>query len=38
VPGKGGQAYELVVNEVGKNSITGYLAQPKVTIARNTPE
>jgi len=38
VPGKGGQAYELVVNEVGKNSITGYLAQPKVTIARNSSE
>jgi len=35
VPGKGSQAYELVVNEVAKNSITGYLATPKVTVARN---
>jgi uncharacterized protein with von Willebrand factor type A (vWA) domain len=34
VPGKGSQAYELVVNEVGKNTITGYLAKPKVTLAR----
>jgi chromosome segregation ATPase len=29
------QPYELVVNQVGKNQITGYLATPKVTIARN---
>ncbi|MDP9055623.1 MAG: hypothetical protein M3N93_15180, partial [Acidobacteriota bacterium] len=28
VPGKGSQPYELVVNEVGKNSIKGYLATP----------
>jgi chromosome segregation ATPase len=35
VPGKGGQPYELVVNEVGKNSVKGYLAAPKVTIVRN---
>jgi chromosome segregation ATPase len=36
VPGKGGLAYELVVNEVGKNSVKGYLAAPKVTMARNS--
>lgn len=35
VPGKGNQTHELVVNEVGKNSITGYLTTPKVTVARN---
>jgi chromosome segregation ATPase len=29
------QPYELVVNQVGKNQVTGYLATPKVTIARN---
>jgi hypothetical protein len=34
VPGKSAHAYELVVNEVGKNSVTGYLASPKVTMAR----
>lgn len=33
---KGGkQPYELVVNEVGKDQITGYLATPKDTAARN---
>jgi chromosome segregation ATPase len=35
VPGKGGQPYELVVNEVGKNTVKGYLATPKVTIVQN---
>jgi chromosome segregation ATPase len=35
VPGKGSQPYELVVNEVGKNSVKGYLATPKITVARN---
>jgi DNA repair exonuclease SbcCD ATPase subunit len=35
VPGKGSQPYELVVNEVGKNTVTGYLATPKVSMARN---
>jgi chromosome segregation ATPase len=34
VPGKGKQPYELVVNEVGKNTLKGYLASPKVTISR----
>jgi chromosome segregation ATPase len=29
------QPYELVVNQVTKNQIIGYLATPKVTIARN---
>jgi chromosome segregation ATPase len=28
VPGKGSQPYEFVVNEVGKNSIKGYLSTP----------
>jgi hypothetical protein len=28
VPGKGSEPYEFVVNEVGKNSIKGYLATP----------
>jgi hypothetical protein len=28
VPGKGNEPYEFVVNEVGKNSIKGYLATP----------
>lgn len=33
---KGGkQPYELVVNEVGKDQVTGYLATPKDTTARN---
>ncbi len=34
VPGKGSQPYELVVNEVGKNTIRGYLSTPKVTLSR----
>jgi len=34
---KARQPYELVVNEVGKNTIKGYLATPKVTISRNAP-
>lgn len=34
VPGKGSQPYELVVNEVGKNMLRGYLAAPRVTISR----
>jgi chromosome segregation ATPase len=29
------QPYELVVNEVGKDKIVGYLSQPKVQAARN---
>jgi DNA repair exonuclease SbcCD ATPase subunit len=29
------QPYELVVNQIGKNQVTGYLATPKVTVARN---
>ncbi|HEX4275954.1 MAG TPA: hypothetical protein VHZ74_11395 [Bryobacteraceae bacterium] len=33
VPGKGSQPYELVVNEVGKNLVRGYLATPKVTVS-----
>jgi DNA repair exonuclease SbcCD ATPase subunit len=33
---KARQPYELVVNKVGKNQVTGYLATPKVTLARNT--
>jgi len=32
---KAHQPYELVVNQVDKNQIKGYLATPKVTIARN---
>lgn len=32
---KARQPYEIVVNTVGKNQVTGYLATPKVTIARN---
>jgi chromosome segregation ATPase len=32
---KAHQPYELVVNQVGKNQVTGYLATPKVTLARN---
>jgi chromosome segregation ATPase len=30
------QPYELVVNEVQKDKVTGYLATPKVTVSRNT--
>jgi predicted nucleic acid-binding Zn-ribbon protein len=33
---KAHQPYEIVVNQVQKNQITGYLATPKVTIARDT--
>lgn len=32
---KARQPYELVVNEVGKDKVHGYLATPKVTAARN---
>ena len=32
---KARQPYEIVVNEIGKNSVKGYLATPKVTTARN---
>jgi len=32
---KAHQPYEIVVNQVDKNQIKGYLATPKVTIARN---
>ncbi|HWF10016.1 MAG TPA: hypothetical protein VG297_16220 [Bryobacteraceae bacterium] len=35
VPGKGSQPYEMVVNEVGKNTLKGYLAAPRVTFSRN---
>jgi len=38
VPGKGGQPYELVVNEVDKNTVKGYLATPRMTVARNDPD
>jgi hypothetical protein len=30
------QPYELVVNEVKKDKVTGYLATPKVMVPRNT--
>ena len=29
------QPYELVVNEVKKDKVIGYLATPKVTVSRN---
>jgi chromosome segregation ATPase len=32
---KAHQPYEIVVNQVQKNQIVGYLATPKVTVARN---
>jgi F0F1-type ATP synthase membrane subunit b/b' len=32
---KARQPYEIVVNEVSKNAVKGYLATPKVTTARN---
>lgn len=32
---KARQPYELVVNKVTKNEVVGYLATPKVTVARN---
>lgn len=35
VMSKARQPYEIVVNEVTKNSIKGYLATPKITTARN---
>ncbi|MDR3717831.1 MAG: hypothetical protein P4K98_03460 [Bryobacteraceae bacterium] len=35
VASKAHQPYEIVVNEVSKNAIKGYLATPKVTTARN---
>jgi chromosome segregation ATPase len=34
VPGRGALPYELVVNEVGKDTVKGYLATPIVTTAR----
>jgi hypothetical protein len=34
---KARQPYEIVVNQVGKNQVVGYLATPKVTISRNEP-
>lgn len=34
--GRAHQPYEIVVNQVSKNQVTGYLATPKVTLARNT--
>ncbi|HYA17406.1 MAG TPA: hypothetical protein VEF06_08065 [Bryobacteraceae bacterium] len=37
VPSKTKQPYELVVNEVSKSTVKGYLATPKVTISRNEP-
>lgn len=35
VMSKARQPYEIVVNEVSKNSVKGYLATPKITTARN---
>ena len=32
---KAHQPYEIVVNQVQKNQIVGYLATPKVTVSRN---
>ena len=34
VPSKARQPYELVINQVTKDSVSGYLAKPKVSIAR----
>lgn len=34
---KAHQPYEIVVNQVQKNKLIGYLATPKVTISRNEP-
>jgi len=34
---KAHQPYEIVVNQVGKNQVVGYLSTPKVTISRNEP-
>jgi hypothetical protein len=33
--GKARQPDEIVINEVSRNQVTGYLATPKVTLARN---
>jgi hypothetical protein len=38
VPGRGGPPYEMVVNQVGKNTVKGYMTAPKVTIERNDSE
>ena len=35
VPDRAKQPYEIVVNQVSKNTVKGYLATPKVTTARN---
>jgi len=35
---KARQPYELVVNQVAKDKIVGYLATPKVTVARNSEQ
>jgi len=35
---KAKQPYELVVNQVAKDKIVGYLATPKVTVARNAEQ
>jgi septal ring factor EnvC (AmiA/AmiB activator) len=35
VSSKPSQPYELIVNEVGRNSVKGYLSAPRNTIARN---
>ena len=35
VTSRANQPYDLVVNEVGKNSVKGYLAKPNETIARS---
>jgi hypothetical protein len=35
VPSKARQPYELVVNQVDKNTVKGYLATPKVSVSRN---
>lgn len=34
---KAHQPYEIVVNQVAKNQVVGYLATPKVTVSRNEP-
>jgi chromosome segregation ATPase len=36
VASKARQPYEIVVNEVKKDTVTGYLATPKVSLARST--
>jgi hypothetical protein len=35
VPSKSVQPFELVVNEIAKNAVKGYLAAPRITVARN---